>query len=1240
MKIIPKFQWGSNPSWNTLTDRYTRNQNENQESLDLTGRNWYYDLWKNSESVLNLPKVNNYNNNLSNRQSGYSLNQSFDWNEAYQNSGKIQEDVTNYFNNLSNAPYDQFQNLLDIYNSDIKKLHSTFNSPLDYSKPSEVIADHNRRHKAVYGNRNNNSGKAYDIGWDDNVLNVPGSATQGRRPLVYSTTFQDDLKNNLEQAKKRVVKITKGNLSGNAYIDELGYLQQLTPDQEKQLIENTGDTTRALENKPIEFSPGLQSALDKSTEEIVKGSSGDDGTRINPTSITDDKANWLSKLQKFSPFITGGLRVIADNYANSRNTEEYIKHLNPPLQDPWQAYRMVHGDYIAKQNAEQQAARLRSTASRAFTSDADKQMAYELEAVDKGNQMLLAGQQRDAQEFYRTSELAANQAIQNIQNRTQVANTNRQLASQYEEMKARLRYNTKTQNMQNWDKYWSIWEDRALAKYDYNQKRQQDLQEALDYSLMNYGVDNSRVRAAYKQLEDTYGYDTLTDDQIKQYESDLLGTDDVKKKEAEYYLNRHKQKLAAQEAMRKEVKALQFAKLKRQAEYLGLDFEQMKRRQGISAKNGGVLRKLQQGGGFQTVQWTPLMGSPYQQYLSLLMSGKTESSSKSSKKSSSSSSDKQEASLAKSIIETLKGGDLLQSDMNVIAAQMTKFFDLQRYSLDDELDENMLYRGYINMLSQVNRAKQSANNFKEAYDNVLKNGGLHEPAINEQGLVYVGIKGTDKLNIVTPEQYFENEDKYILMTNQDLLYLRQNHLSQAFNDTNIISAASNGVGMDQVSKFVKEIVGTLGHDKNSRDQLVYNFGEQAAQGFKVLEDLKSKGFTNEETNAVMSGGLKALWELNTVTQDQYKQASQAISAVWQALPANMRSLLTLRTGSKEGAADLISKMILSGTTYESSFKVSDITPLDENGNLKSSTKTGKGGSEGDSEAQSRTTTNIQRGMGGSKDNMIINPGTKAQMSVDVVNYFPEGAENPSSLQSALAIKDINGVLSSKSKIYFGDQVISPDNFKDIVYLGRGFSRAILPAKADGSPDFEIFEKFDKVCEATRQQGFDPVLILNGKENRPEAIKFFGQQLLKQELYGLVSRDGIPDVTRMGVFLVTEGLASDKAKIKESTFVTKQKDPDYDLMKRLLSTKGADGKVEKYDIDDPDWVELWGVLPFYDKIYEGTIYIPISTNELQGASVDNKLKDGTVQRLEQDYQYQSKVHQYRPTESTTESILSQ
>jgi hypothetical protein len=71
-------------------------------------------------------------------------------------------------------------------------------------------------------------------------------------------------------------------------------------------------------------------------------------------------------------------------------------------------------------------------------------------------------------------------------------------------MRARIKKDQKIQNMQNWDQWAQFWENRALATRDAEWKRQKDLQEAFDYSVMNYGLDDSAYKAAYKKYEEAY----------------------------------------------------------------------------------------------------------------------------------------------------------------------------------------------------------------------------------------------------------------------------------------------------------------------------------------------------------------------------------------------------------------------------------------------------------------------------------------------------------------------------------------------------------------------------------------------------------------------------------------------------------------------------------------------------------------------------------------------------------------
>jgi hypothetical protein len=59
------------------------------------------------------------------------------------------------------------------------------------------------------------------------------------------------------------------------------------------------------------------------------------------------------------------------------------------------------------------------------------------------------------------------------------------------------------------------------------------------------------------------------------------------------------------------------------------------------------------------------------------------SSSSRSSSSSSSSSDKEENSIIKNIVETLKGVNGLNSDVNKLASELSNFLDVQRYLPDD-----------------------------------------------------------------------------------------------------------------------------------------------------------------------------------------------------------------------------------------------------------------------------------------------------------------------------------------------------------------------------------------------------------------------------------------------------------------------------------------------------------------------------------------------------------------------------
>lgn len=1177
MKIIPKFQ--------------------NESPSD-----WYYGLniWKQPKLPgLLPPRGGNYNNKaLKDRQTGINLDRAYQRNNAYINANKNirQGDVSNYFNN--GVDYGSLQEALNAYNADIDVLDNTFSSGnFNYDTSKWNAVAHNNTFKKVYESSAQNGSELYKTGWDENQIGQGGSATWERRAVKYSTKFEDDLAMDPKAAMDRVYETPYGQ----AYVDETGRLRPLSEEQQEAL---------GIIPKGTTLNPCIQSYIKQGMDEaharaLCEGNS-DITTSVNPEDLSQDDdptepvgngskskrqdvakknvlSNLLGKASELSPMLFGAARVAIDNALNRKATDEYLSNVKTPWQTPQEAYRMIHGDYIAKQEGERQAAKLRNAASVPFVADADKHMSYMLEAVDKGYNPIMTGQQRDANEFYRTSEVAAQQGIQNIQNRTNTANMNSQLNSQYEEMKARVKRDQKIHNMQNWDRWGSVWEDRALAQYDYNQQRKRNAQEQLD------------------SLSDSIG--TLDDEEYLdlyyQYRA-ALNSGDTKKAERfrdELYNLKKRNQLQVYRNL---------------GDRLGVTWngnwnKAFDKYKVTSVKNGGILRKLQQGGGFPYVEWTPLMGRPYQTYLSLLMSGDAGSSSRASKSSQSSSStaEKEEATLLKSIVETLKGGDLLPSDVGVISQQLKQFFDIQRYAPEGTLGVDSLYRGYIDALSYVNRAKYGANTIKEAKTHLDNNKALNSYAIDQNGAVYAGKVGTKEITRLSPDDALkvikgENQE-YRILTNSDLLAIRSELPTYAFSDSLITTAATSATSMEAIAKYVKDFIGTLGSDKQSRDIFARDFGQSAEQGLAVLNNIKNQGFSEKETEYIGSvisgaGSINSLLELNVATESQLNQAKMALRALSQSLPLNMQALLYLQGGGQQGADEILTNLVLKGTSSQFGFKINDVTPFNPDGTLGSSSKTGKGSSSsGEDKYKLSTTAQWISGMG-EQTTFNINPESKGTVAWQVTgNTMPVTDMSDKSMEGAFTLQDISGNSTlDLQHAYIGNTKITSLGLGKVLITDPNITRVALPVTVDElggvKPYFERITLVNQINTELKNKNIPTDYVFDHVPTEQEKESIIRPINKAYQSKGLPSKydenTGKLNFGNYKYFGLIKGFSPKSALDPSNEF-------DNDLLKELSGDQRDDfeARIKKIDSNfkfDNGWFSN-------EPVYEGIIFIPLRDN---------------------------------------------
>ena len=1002
--------------------------------------------------------------------------------------------------------------------------------------------------------------------------------------------------------------------------------------------------TESESNTPlIDLSNSSGSSNSGSHVNGVPGSGGGNGGGSSSGDNSEDNNNKNTSANGNGKFILNptwfdAFRLGLDNIFNIKNTENLIDNLSPVLQNYTPSYRQVHGDYVSQQQARRRASELINR--RPISSNAQIEHAAWLDSVNKGNRLTEQGDAIDSQTYWRTAEQAFQQAKENNLGYQNVANANYKAITDLNNQIAQLRYEMNRANQQNVDQLGADISGRMWADYDYYKYKQRYDQEALDeLNDSSYGVGGDQLLLSdlNKRYQEVVRDNPNDAEKLRKQMDVLQGkitaqrtlnklrrldpTNGIERWQeiygGRYVINSSGQIVGVTSRHKDELSGL------------GVDVDAILKTLGLDSstadtvttsgshvrtttedfKNGGLLRFLQSGGFVKYSSPTGFQRNPY--------SSASEKKTSSKSSDSQSSDEKTKEKLLNNIAETLKGVDGLNSDVSILSEELLKFFDYTKYSIDD--DPTQFYTMYVKALTRVNQVKQSGKLFGKAYEKLETSGALSSPAVTSFGQVIVGIDGTNNIKAVKPQEYLDNTDKYHLITNGELLELRRSQASMAFNDKYLTTAAQSGTSMEAIEKYIKDFISGLGKDEQSSDILTRQFGNNI-EGIQTLQRIVQGKLTDKET-AEIALALNSLGEYNVSTSSQITQISAALNSIFAFMPDNMKALLTIYSGGEQNAEKAVLGLITKGTGTTSNFTIKGFTGLDEKGQIKSgSTKSGSGsGGSSDEPLKDQTLVSIVRGIGGTSDRIKINEGTKSEMSIDVKNYQINGAYEPMSLMDALSKTNIMGMSDSR-KIYFGDQVISSQNLGDIAYLGQGFSRAMLPIKSDGSPDFTILSRFESVCDNLRSKGININTAL-GPDGKDQDKAEVAKALQGEGLFGLVDRNGLPNISRFGLFLLTEGLSSSKAGIKQSKYVVQNDDQSDRLQSILTITNGNTGKtIKEYELDKYSVFNPFDWGGNYSKIFEGTIYIPINPNELQAdIASGNKAKDSYAQSLEQEWQ---------------------
>lgn len=580
----------------------------------------------------------------------------------------------------------------------------------------------------------------------------------------------------------------------------------------------------------------------------------------------------------------------------------------------------------------------------------------------------------------------------------------------------------------------------------------------------------------------------------------------------------------------------------------------------------------------------------------------------------------------KDLFELVSKVDGLPNDTRALVSSLQNMFQMQQITGTSDVSD--LASTYLSNIYQIKMASYNKKEYDKAYTEVTKNGGLNEYAITASGQVIV-MDEDDNLKQISVAELLKGTSKYRPLTNSNLLYLRA-YQPEYINNNQILNTVANGIGMEQVDKMIREKLSSLGTSETVRSGYSVKADSYIAQGLNVLSQVESAAVAGQ-TGMTLDG----MYKNKIITKDQKQQAEAALQYIYNTLPDNAKTLLSIKAGNasnpQAGAQAVILQLITSRMSQTNSSETT------WEGTLEQVTKSGKGKSGsgsgddglGSDDIKTAPYYNMSRMIGGNPTSLSINKGTNYQMDVDGINYpsipgFDGKPIGKTSLENLL-VSGLQGVVTDKNAITFGNVVLSSNDFENVMYDGTGGAMAILPTKLSNTGrkvvDLEALDRWEAANKQLRDMGIKSIY---DSDHQQEIV----QVLYQNQLEKLVNvSSGSLDYSALGQFMIVDGYAVDhssKNTFKDSSFVTKvdETSDEIPMIERALST---DKDQSNYKIDVDNWYDWNG----HNTVYKGSIYIPITSNQLQALTASGQhVKEGPAIQKEYEYQMLQKRRQAR------------
>ena len=561
----------------------------------------------------------------------------------------------------------------------------------------------------------------------------------------------------------------------------------------------------------------------------------------------------------------------------------------------------------------------------------------------------------------------------------------------------------------------------------------------------------------------------------------------------------------------------------------------------------------------------------------------------------------------KDLIESLKGIDGLPSDVNFVIDKISKDLSMAEILKNPITGESPINisDAYLKSIQYLNQVKNSKNTFDNAYKSATQNGSINEAAVTSSGLLVVK-DSEGKMDTVSAQDYLKNQDKYILQTNGDLLQMRRMDPKLTFSDS-VLDIVENGVSTKTITEFINQFSSGLGTDTLQQQGYSKIQSQRISNGINIIQEAQKNGIN-------LTGGIDGLYKTTKLSEDQKRQASEAVTALYKMMPTNYKSLLAIKSGNAEnpdkGVFDLITLMIDKNSSNKIQYQI------DKEKEGKDSTEESSSDGVSSDKIKSSSVEQWFRGMGEQKQFNISLDGSQGF----VVKGNTMGADDSG---HPIGISTLQGLSSSSfgkaldiNNATFGNGMrIDVNGSGKVIIDGNSITGVELPIDTSDptpKPDFNLLK--------LKEQADNLLATKYNIQNPDDSTKLTKAQL--HQINVVYRQEGLPQKydentgqliqQRWKRFALVKGTTTQEAimgdvdkkyirKIEEDNEIS-----NYQTARRKLTGD------EKYQFSD-SW--FGG-----DDLYQGTIFIPVTDSYIRATAGQDSTRTvgqtNSINQLEQ------------------------